>query len=300
MMKYVKVLHNPDAGEGEHSRNKLITQIEEAGFDCSYSSTKELEGEKLVPKKFDFAVLAGGDGTVRRVAEELLDKKLLDKRQPIALIPCGTANNIARTLGIKGTSQEIITKWNEHVIKKFDVGRIFELKSNKFFLEGFGYGVFPQLMKEMKRRDEKSNDREEELKTALKLLHKIVLSYEAKACTITLDEDVSYSGKFLLIEVMNTRSIGPNLNIAPNADPGDGVFDVILIREDQRQLLADYVMRRLENGQDESIFIEPTKVKKVQFEWAGKLLHADDVLITLDKPESIRVELLPGVLEFLV
>lgn len=298
-MKYVKVLHNPDAGEGEHSRKKLIAQIEDAGFDCSYSSTKEESGEKLIPKKFDFAVLAGGDGTVRRVAEEMLEKKLLEKKQPIALIPCGTANNIARTLGITGSIETIIARWNNDNVKKFDIGRIEELKNKNFFLEGFGYGVFPQLMKEMKKRGGKSDDREEELKTALTKLHEIVLSYKARSCKIIIDDTI-YAGEFLLVEVMNTRSIGPNLNIAPTADPGDGEFDVIMVHKDERAVLADYVKRRLENGKDESVSFKSIKAKKITIEWHGKLLHADDTLISLDERQSINIELLPGILEFLV
>jgi diacylglycerol kinase family enzyme len=298
-MKNVKVLHNPEAGEGEHSRKKLISQIETAGFDCSYSSTKEADGEKLVPKKFDFVVLAGGDGTVRRIAEEILDKTLLDKRQPIGLLPCGTANNIARTLGIHGSTEEIIARWNNDNVKKFDVGKIADVKNIKFFLEAFGYGVFPRLMKEMKKRDKRSDDPEEELETALKFLHKIVLSYKAKSCKITADS-VTWTGNYILVEVMNTRSIGPNLTIATNADPGDGEFDLVLVDDTQREALADYVTRRIKHGKDEVLPLKSIRVKKLQLEWEGAMAHADDVLIDLDRSTKLKLEILPGVLEFLI
>ncbi len=61
------------------------------------------------------------------------------------------------------------------------------------FLEGMGYGVFPRLMKKM--RDHEGHDDEtpeENLRIALDMLHDIILSYKAKACTIEA-EGITYS-----------------------------------------------------------------------------------------------------------
>ena len=134
-MKFAKLLHNPEAGEGDYSKKELISLIQSAGFGCSYSSTKKKGWEKIEAKETDFIILAGGDGTVRRIAAHLLDKRLLDKKLPIALLPLGTANNIAKTLGILGsTPEEVIRQWTETNIKKFDVGRIYGLDEAEFFL----------------------------------------------------------------------------------------------------------------------------------------------------------------------
>ena len=106
-MKIAKVLHNPNAGDGENSDKDLITALEAEGYKCSYLSTKEKgwekkDWDKIESEDIDFVIVAGGDGTVRKLAGELLDRKLIDKKLPIALLPFGTANNIARTLGIAG------------------------------------------------------------------------------------------------------------------------------------------------------------------------------------------------------
>ncbi len=63
-------------------------------------------------EKVDFIVAAGGDGTIRKITKELLDRKLSEKTWPIALLPLGTANNIAQTLEINGTSEDIIHSWH--------------------------------------------------------------------------------------------------------------------------------------------------------------------------------------------
>ena len=110
-MKSVKLFHNPTAGEGDHSKETLIKQIERAGYDCSYYSTKKDGIEETTPGEADIVAAVGGDGTVRKLAAYLLERPLRKKSGPIGLLPAGTANNIARTLGIKGSNEEIINHW---------------------------------------------------------------------------------------------------------------------------------------------------------------------------------------------
>jgi diacylglycerol kinase family enzyme len=303
-MKVAKVLHNPGAGEGDNTDKELIAAIEAEGYKCSYLSTKKKgwekkDWERLESKEVDFVVVAGGDGTVRRLAHELLDRKLIDKKLPIALLPLGTANNIAKTLGIKGEPEEIIRGWREHQIKKYDVGRIEGIKKHKFFIESFGYGVFPRLMKEMKKLDKSEFDSpEQKIRTALQLLYQVIQNYKPKLCRLKID-DKDYTGKFLLVEIMNTSSIGPNLHLAPFADPGDGFFEVILITDNQREEFLSYVKGKLE-GRNESPFFTALKAKKLQIYWEGTALHADDEHILLDEAADVKIDLQSGLLEFLV
>jgi diacylglycerol kinase (ATP) len=298
-MKIAKVLHNPGAGDGDNSDKEIIAAIEAEGYKCSYLSTKKKGWEGIQSSDVDFLVVAGGDGTVRKIAHELLERKLIDKKIPIALLPLGTANNIAKTLGISGSADEIIKSWKDHEVKKFDVGRIEGIKKHKFFIESYGYGVFPRLMKEMKKLDKSLFDSpEQKIKTALQLLHDMILNYKTKLCRLNIDDE-DLTGKFILVEIMNTSSIGPNLHLAPFADPGDEFFEVILITENQRDDFAAYVKGKLE-GREESPFFTARKAKKLQIYWEGTALHADDEHIMLDEPADVKIDLQAGLLEFLV
>jgi diacylglycerol kinase family enzyme len=295
-MKSATLLHNPKAGEGEYTRNKLLSLIRSAGFDCSYSSTKKSGWEKIEPTA-DFIILAGGDGTIRKVAGELMDRHL-----PIGLLPLGTANNIAKTLGLDSGKMElpdIIESWNEKNLKRYDIGKIQGLKKTKFFLEGFGYGLFPRLMKEMRKQERKvKKSPEKNIKTALEVMHDIILTSNARFCKVEID-GADHSGKFLLAEVMNTQSIGPNLNLAPFADPGDGEMEVVLISERQRKDFADYILHKIKGIDDPPIF-NILKAKELTIYWEGKLLHADDQIIELDSPREVKIKVQAGVLKFLI
>jgi diacylglycerol kinase family enzyme len=293
------LLHNPGAGEGALSRNALVKLMKAAGFKCSYSSTKPLRWDNVETADIDFLVLAGGDGTVRKVAQELLGRTVLDKRLPIGLLPLGTANNIARTLELHENAEENVHGWKTGSIKQFDVGSIAGLGKPSFFLESFGYGLFPKLMHEMKvsGKDDLS-DPGEKLEAALALLYELILSSPAKKCKLAIDEK-DHSGNFLLLEVMNTRSIGPNLVLAPDADPGDGKFDVVLIPEARRSELAEYVRKKLDGKELQFDFLL-INAQTLQVHWDGKHLHVDDEYHKLKKSVRIDIELRAGLLQFLL
>jgi diacylglycerol kinase (ATP) len=293
-MKSATIFHNPKAGEGDLDKKKLMSLVEKAGYDCSYISTKKVGWDEVEPAENELIVLAGGDGTVRKVAGNLLDRS-----STIGLIPLGTANNIAKTLGIGGAAESIIQSWKVNNKKKFDVGRIYGLKQTAFFLEGLGYGAFPKLMKRMNVIEHRlSNKAEKNLKLALEELHDIILNMRSRQCRISVDGS-DHSGKFILVEVMNTQSIGPNLNLASFADPGDGTFEVILISERQREEFASYVHNKL-HGIDQPPIFNILKAKNLEIYWEGELMHVDDEVIELKEAKDVKIKIQEGVLEFLV
>lgn len=298
-MKHIRVLHNPGAGTTQHSEKKIISLIEAMGFTCSYYSTKKDGQKDFISEDADIMAIAGGDGTVRKLVDEILHRKMLDKKPPIGLLPCGTANNIARMLDIAGTPEEIISRWRDQNIKQVDVAKVYGLKEQEFIMESLGFGVFPKLIKKMKTRSEKPGSPAQELKVAVKELYKIVSEYKGRECTVTIDGQ-RYSGQYLLVEVMNTQSVGPNLNLAPKASVSDGLLDVVLVPISQRDKLAGYVNARLKYGKDELFFGTAIQGAEINVEWSGKLVHADDQLVVLKKPITIKLSARKGLIEFLV
>lgn len=293
-MKRARIIHNPNAGDGELSKEAIIQLVSSKGYECLYTLTGSDDWKQVSAEDQDIIVLAGGDGTVRKMAGTLIDSRV-----PIALLPMGTANNIAKTLELPESRSEITERWSLDKLRPYDVGRIYGLEKGALFLEGFGYGVFPRLMKQMKKLSNKltHNTREENLKAALETLHDIVINSKARFCKISID-GADHSGKFLVAEVMNARSIGPNLNLAPFGDPGDGVLEVILISERQRDEFASYVHNKI-HGVDTPPIFNVLKAKNLDIYWEGKLLHIDDQIVQLDKPQEIKIKIQEGVLKFL-
>lgn len=298
-MKTAKLIHNPEAGDEAHSKTHLLEAIQSAGFNCFYSSSKDKELLKNIEKEVDFLVVAGGDGTIRTVVQIILDRSLLTKRFPIAILPMGTANNISKSLGLTVNQDAMINSWTRRIIRQVDVGKIEDFEPANFFIEGMGFGVFPRLIKDMdKVADNLVDTPEKSLSVARHKLHSIIQSYEAKYCHIEADGR-DYSGTYLMVELMNIASIGPNLVLAPMADPGDGFFDLILIADSQKDEFISYLDAR-QNGKEGKIDAKLIKAKNVTFQWEGKLAHIDDKLIFMEDGQKLKIEMLKGVLDFLV
>jgi diacylglycerol kinase (ATP) len=297
-MRVVQLIHNPGAGDEEHEKEDLIELIENNGFECRYSSTKK-KLEEGFDEEAEFLIVAGGDGTIRKVTKELVKRKAIDKAWPIGLLPLGTANNIAKTLELEGEHEELIKSWHYNKHRDFDVGKIINLEEAVFFLESMGFGIFPYLMKQMRKKGkEEIENPEKKIKAALKLLHQSIFSYEPKYCNLKIDGH-DYSGNYLLVEIMNTKSIGPNLFLAPNADPGDGLFNVIMIPEADKDNFAAYIMSRI-NNKDEAYEFPEIKGKEISVSWNGTHVHVDDEVIKLEKDTQVKIEMRKGLLQFLI
>jgi diacylglycerol kinase family enzyme len=295
-MQQVTIIHNPGSGDESFSKKELINMVEKAGYTCRYSSTKE-DGWKDIDADTTLLVVAGGDGTVRKVASLMLNRKLKDKTLPVALLPLGTANNIAKTLGVNEMQpKDIIAHLQKAHLKCFDIGRVYNVKDHDFFMESFGFGIFPYLMKKMKKREEeeKPATAEAELQMAVETLYNIILEYEPRQCHLTVD-GTDHSGKFLLAEIMNIKSIGPNLELAPLADPTDGEFEIVLVPESHKAKFAAFVKEMLE-GKETSYTFHTLKGNDIKIQWQGTHVHIDDKIVKIEENTEVEVVVKRGVL----
>ena len=126
------LFHNPSAGH-KADKDDILAAMKLADFGVRYVSVKQDDVEKALEKKTDLMVIAGGDGTITEILT-----KLPDRSTPVALLPLVTANNIARSLGIAGTPQELVETWKLDNVRPLDVGMVKAAWGSSRFLEGFG------------------------------------------------------------------------------------------------------------------------------------------------------------------
>ncbi len=295
-----QIVHNPTAGDGKHKKEDLIHHISSKAGEVHYASINNPFWNKLVKTNVDVIFVAGGDGTIRKLAKVLLNGDLMDQRVPIQVLPLGTANNIARILGIEKGVIENFDVVNKKA-KKVDVGRVKGLRDETFFLESAGFGVFPRLILEMDTCEKRGDNPSQELERSLQAFLEVVETYEAKKAEIEVD-GVKTEGSFLLVELMNIKYIGPNFEIAPESDPGDGYLNLVLIREEDREGFRNYVEQVVKGNFDTkglSNFASIQRLKKVAMKWDGKDAHIDDNLISRYAGERLEAKIEPEALVFL-
>lgn len=297
-MKEVILLHNPNAGDEDHMKSDLINAIENEGYRCSYFSIKKDDRWKNQLEKADFVVVAGGDGTVRKVIKELKNNPT-NKRITMAILPMGTANNLSKALALdKETNFENhVRKWKNSQRQRFDIGIIRYDGITDFFLEGAGYGVFPSLIREMDVLDTSHLDEaEDKLQLALEKLHDLIVGAEAQHYIVVADHQ-TYEGRYLLLEVMNIASIGPNLRLAPAAETDDGYLDIVAIAEEQRDAFAIHI-KKLINREKSSFSYQTFRAKKLTIQSDDKAIHIDDKYIPKSNG-SLTIEVHEHILDLL-
>jgi diacylglycerol kinase family enzyme len=250
-----------------------------------YRSTKK-DWKKTLQEKADVVVMAGGDGTVAKVLKELRGSG-----QRAGLIPIGTANNVARTLGISGDAREIVAGWHLGQSRPFDVGVVQADDGELTFVESAGGGLFAQLMLEADEQVDKSGSLVgSELDRALFHLRRQVEDAEACAWRVEVD-GIDRSGHFIAVEVMNIRHAGPSVPIAPDAQVDDGLLDVVLIRDDERDALIDYIDQRIAQHEIKPPAFMTYRGKRVELSVDGVPMRLDDKIVAEDGARwSIKVD----------
>ncbi len=271
----ILLIHNPEAGDEMLSGDELGALIRDAGHEVIYQSIKEGDYKSALQESVDLVAVAGGDGTVRKVAMRLIERKV-----PITVLPMGTANNISKTLGIEGEPHDSIRGWASARRMKFSVGLAKGPWGKIHFLEGVGVGLFTTVMSILDSERQKEMDgletAEEKMNHALRVLNETLSAYEPHQVKLVLDGE-DYSGKYLLLEAMNSKSIGPNLFLAPDADPTDEYLDFVFISEDEREVFADYLSSRLQDKEHPPSWTVK-KGRRLQVEWQGVEIRIDDLL----------------------
>jgi diacylglycerol kinase (ATP) len=290
------------AGGGGLAGEDLIAALEAAGHDAAYVSSRGKELKRAVQDPGDVVLVAGGDGTVRKVAGHLIGGGV-----PIALLSLGTANNIAKSLELSQSIEEAISRLATASRIQFDVGIAKGAWGQTHFLEGVGVGLFAVTMclaeSRKGNRRERDDHRDLGLTRDLRYLSSVLSRMKPQGWQIEADGQ-DLSGEYYLCEIMNIRSVGPNLELAPAADPTDGWLDLVLVSENERALLRRYIASRVA-GYDAEVHLPTHRVKHVVMSAAGAQVHVDDRLESPhETPSAVggRVELtaVEGALEFLI
>lgn len=181
------------------------------------------EVRRLVGGGCERLVVAGGDGTVHLVANELLALGA-GHAVTLGLLPAGTGCDLARTLRIPASPEEALQVALEAPPRAMDAGRI-EAGDRRFFFVNVASAGISGLVDELVN----ANPRRGALAFLASTL-RAVRRYRAPDVTVEVDGAALFSGPVLVVAVANGKSFGKGMKIAPSAAVDDGVFDVVVVR----------------------------------------------------------------------
>jgi diacylglycerol kinase family enzyme len=288
----VSLLHNPSAGDGAPFE-EVVRELRRAGYEVVREIAKRSDFERVCEEPVDFVVVAGGDGTLREAA-----RALACSRVPLAILPIGTANNVAKSLGIEGTVAENVARWKNARRVPFDLGVARGQWGESRFLESVGGGLIPAGIETAQEHPaHKTEDTQTELERAIGSYAEALDRLRPRPWTGTVD-DRPIDGEFLLIEILNIPSVGANLVLAGHADPSDGYFDVVTAGEAERDAIADY-LDSLREGRQALLSLPVRRARRVEIAGWDRM-HVDDEVRRIAEAGKVTIEVEPGAVEILV
>lgn len=228
----ITLIHNPTAGERELSAETLMDMLRAEGHSVHYRDSKDPALEQALRWPADLIVAAGGDGAVSRVL-----KQLPEEAPPLAILPLGTANNIARSLGIGGSHEALIASWPEAPKGWLDIGEVSSLDGSRMVVEGIGIGAFAAAMRKL---DDISGPRRKQLATARKAIAKSVAKKKPRSLEIEVDGRQARMD-VILAEITNIRRVGPGIDLVPGADMGDGQAELVYLLPQDRDDMVTWL-----------------------------------------------------------
>ncbi|MFZ6052391.1 diacylglycerol/lipid kinase family protein [Halocola ammonii] len=184
--------------------------------------------EQSSKKGMDLVIVAGGDGTVNEVGTALLNSATA-----LAILPCGSGNGVARSLGIPVNLRKAITHLNEKAkLQKIDTATF----NDRVFIGLCGIGFDALVSHEF------HNFKSRGLKGYFKAFTNKILQFKPREFTIeTRDQKFVVNG-FLAV-VANSNQFGNNAKISPESKMDDGLLNLTLIKSMPKVLVPAEIVK---------------------------------------------------------
>lgn len=210
------VLTNAGASQARQDIDPVLARMQRGGIEVEFDNTvgpSDLSAAITARAgQFDCVVLGGGDGTLNAAAEGLMQTRL-----PFGILPLGTANDLARTLGIPPDLQQAADIICAGRTQSIDVGSV----NGRPFFNVASVGLSATLARRLTRETKKRWGRFAYAVVALQVL----ASARPFTAWISSDEE-RIRVKSLQIAVGNGRHYGGGAVVEATAAIDDGRLDL--------------------------------------------------------------------------
>lgn len=226
------IIANPIAGLG-HAR-KRVEELKRL-LVCNGGRLEIFFSEKpgeasdraaRINNDFDRIIVVGGDGTLNEVINGLVDPSAV----PLVYAPAGTANMLARELGIPSRSSDLADLVENGAIKRIDMG----VASGRRFLLVAGVGFDSFVTMYVRSIRAKTLGYRGYIKPVLNAGKK----YHPANLKIWVDEQGPISGQMIMI--LKTRYYGGIFVFADDARPDSGLFHVRIFPSATKSAILKY------------------------------------------------------------
>ena len=270
-MKLV-IIANPVSGRGRAYRviQNYFSRWTNPDWDVEVQTTLRsghagLLALELLQNPPDLLAICSGDGTVNEVASAIPNPPF-----PVALLPAGTANVLARELEIPLHPVKALKIALKRVVRRVDLGEIRDGGRSFLFVAGIGFDAFavdqvrPALKKTLG------------MAAYAAAIVSCLRSYSFPEFQV-IGDGKTYAATSCL--ACNARSYGGGLLFCPEADLADGQLDIMFLEGARRFRLALFLLKAWLGNAGTGNWIHRLRARELRIEGpAGVLVQADGEL----------------------
>lgn len=208
--------------------------------------------------RFASVIALGGDGVIHETVNGLMKVDSLTRPQ-LGVIPVGSGNDYARTLGMSECVPDAIVQFLNSPAKQLDIG----MCNGEYFNETLSFGLDAAIALDTVKRRERTGQQGTMLYLSSgidQLLHHL----DTYTLSATLDGKRTIEAPVLLITIQIGPTYGGGFRICPEADPADGMFDICYAAAPMSVFEATFKFLRAKDAHH-------VNYKKIFFEQASRL-----------------------------
>ncbi|MEV0624947.1 diacylglycerol/lipid kinase family protein [Nonomuraea wenchangensis] len=225
MARRLLAMGNPAAGGDDEATRRAVLDVLGGGADAVFRALERPDDldRALAEHPDREPVVLGGDGTLHRVVAALLARGELESR-PVGLIPMGTGNDLARTLGIPLDPADAARVVLDGAPRPLDL-LVEDAPGKGIVLNAVHVGVGAEASR-------RATPLKPVLRRAAYAAGALLAGVRSKGwrLRVRVDGEPVADGRrrVLMVGVGNGASIGGGTPLTPDARPDDGLADVVV------------------------------------------------------------------------
>ncbi|WP_415877604.1 diacylglycerol/lipid kinase family protein [Chryseobacterium aquaticum] len=283
-MEKVAFIINPFSAKKNYQ--PFLNELKKKVENPLYYISESIQGtDEFIQKHFsdtDIFVAIGGDGTISTVAQNLINTEKI-----LAIFPAGSGNGFSNETQFSKNLDELLEKLNQRKSRKIDTFTV----NGRLSINVSGTGFDGKVVKEFEKTSRG-------FKNYIKVSLKTFFSYKPIKLKFFDEKYQKYNGKYLMINIANTRQFGNNAYIAPMASKSDGLVDMVLVKKFPLTYSALFAFRMFTKKLKDDDYVTYLPVSEIEFKVNTKNWHLDGEFNRIKSPIHIKVQ--PSSLNILI
>lgn len=287
----ITVVANPSSGRGRTARilPEVMRAVEGLGREARVVITDRAADVTAAVRSVREAgeervLVCGGDGTLHLAAQELAGGDTA-----LAIIPSGTGDDNARTLGVpRRDAAAAAVLAVEGPITRMDLGRVVTADGTERVFLGVLSSGFDSLVNERANTMTWPSGNARYMVAILGELR----TFRPVAYRARLDDRV-VEGEAMLVAVGNGASYGGGMRVCPDANPQDGLLDVTWLHGVSKATFLRVFPQVFSGSHVRTPYVSTARATTIELDAPGQVIYADGERVA---PLPARIDVWPQAL----